>query len=344
MLKNNIRKLIETIGVSGNEKNVSMVAKEIIETLLSNVEIDEFYNVVGYRKCEIENPIKILLDAHIDQVGFIVTDITNEGCIRLSSFGIDQRNLIGNEVVVLTTNKEMLRGVIASSPPHIIDPDEFKKSIPINDLILDIGLTAEQVKNKIRIGDFASFSNQVIEAQNGTMIGTPLDNRVGFACIVDVLKLLEHERLKSELIVCGSTKHETGFHGIKNVASRENPQFAIVVDACHTQTAITPKHITPKFGKGPVISIGYNSFPQLAKKAMRISENNKIPYQIRADGYVIESNAFEIQVQNNGIQTVVISYPLKYKHSPVEMINVDDINNTSKLIAELIKEIGGVVS
>ncbi len=344
MIENNIRELVEAIGVSGNEECVSLVAKNLLMKFLTKVEIDDFYNVIGYRKCEIKNPIKILLDAHIDQSGFIVSDITSEGCVRLSSFGIDQRNLIGNEVTIFTRNNELIRGVIASSPPHIIDPDEFKKSVPIDDLLLDVGLTAERARDKIRLGDFASFSNQVKDMRNGTIMGTPLDNRVGFACILNVLELLKLENLMSELIICGSTKHETGFHGAKNVACKENPQYAIVVDACHAKTSATPKHIIPKFGKGPVISIGYNSIPQLAKKAVDIAKNNNIPYQIRADGYVIETNAFEIQVQNNGIQTIVISYPLKYKHSPVEIVNINDIKNTSKLIAEFIKEIGGVVS
>ena len=338
-LKDKIKRLTNAYGVSGDEFRVSKIAAELLEPYVDKVDIDRFGNVTGYKSCGVPGAKKLLLDAHIDQIGFMITEITEEGFLRFLGMGVDQRMLPGSEMVVLTA-KGPIPGVVAALPPHLQKPGENKNSIPIADMVVDLGLTAEEAKKRVRVGDYMAFYGDTFELLGGALCGRCMDDRACFCTILHALELLEGKPLAVDLIVCASTKEEMGGHGAQAVSYRENPDYAIAIDVCHARTADAPE-VPSKLGDGPVIAIGSNSRPKFARLAMEVARAKQIPFLPDAAPSHTGTNAWSMQMVREGVCTLVISLPLKYMHSPVEVLRMNDVENVGRLLAELAQAMDG---
>lgn len=338
-LKDKIKRLTNAYGVSGDEFRVSEIAAELLRPYVDRVETDRFGNVTGYRSCGIEGAKKLLLDAHIDQIGFMVTEITDTGFLRFIGMGVDQRMLPGGELTVLTA-KGPIPGIVAALPPHLQKAGDNKKSIPISDMVVDIGMTGEQAKKAVRVGDYMTFRGDTFELQGDHLCGRAMDDRACFCCILHALELLQGKELPVDLIICASTKEEMGGHGAQAVSYREMPDWAVAIDVCHARTGDAPE-VQPKLGDGPVITIGSNSRPKLAKKAMEVARAKEIPFLTDAAPAATGTNAWTMQMMQEGIATLVLSLPLKYMHSPVEVLRMKDVKNVGRLLAELTLSMDG---
>lgn len=329
-----IHKLTHAYGVSNDEHRVSKIAAELMEPYCDRVEIDDFGNVLGYRDCGDPNAETVLLDAHIDQIGFIVTEVTDEGFLRFTTVGgVDQRMLLGSELVVRTREGEELLGVVAAMPPHLQKPEDKKKSVPIPQMVVDVGMTGEQAKKVFHVGDYMAFANDMIELKNGSICGKAFDDRACLVCLLHALELLRGKDLKVNVVLAASTKEETGFQGGMSVGYRVHPDYAIAVDVTQARTADAPQ-VRARLGDGAVVSMGSNSRPKMARKAMEVARAKEIPYLANACAAGSGTNAWPIQMQQEGIKTLVISLPLKYMHSPVEQVRMDDVRSVGRLVAE----------
>ncbi len=341
-LKEKIKTLGNSFGVSGDEFSVSALAAEYLRPYVDKVEIDEFGNVTGYKSCGKPGAKKLMLDAHLDEIGFLVTGITDDGFLRFMGMGVDQRMLPGSTLKVLTKNHGIVTGVVGALPPHLQAPGDNTKSLPIEKLSVDVGMTGEQAKTIFRVGDYMAFDREAFDLLGDQMCGKSFDDRACFCCLLHALELLEGKELDVDLIIVGSTKEEVGGHGAGARTYREKPDLAVAIDVCHAKTDdASPNDNVHALGGGPVIGIGSNSLPRLGRRVIEIAKAKDIPYQISSVPAASGTNAWTMQIIEEGVATLVLSLPLKYMHSPVEVLKMSDVENTGKLLAELAMAIDG---
>ncbi|MEA4920951.1 MAG: M42 family peptidase [Clostridiaceae bacterium] len=341
-LKEKIKTLANAYGVSGDEFAVAKIAADLLRPYVDEVEIDDFGNVTGRRRCGKAGAKTLLLDAHIDEIGFLVTGITDEGFIRFMGMGVDQRMLPGSTLNVMTKTRGNLLGVVGAIPPHLQAPGENSKSLPIEKLYVDLGMSAEEVKKTVRIGDYMTFRSQAFDLLGDQVCGKSLDDRACFCCLLHALELLKDKELNVDLIVIGTTKEEIGGHGASYRTYVEKPDLAVAVDVCHARTDDNvPTDKVQDLGGGPVIAVGTNSLPRFARKLMEIARAKEIPFQLSAAPSHTGTNAWSMQIIEEGCATLVVSLPLKYMHSPVEVLKMNDVENVGKLLSELALDIDG---
>lgn len=340
-VKEVIRQLTHLYGVSGDEFRVSRLAAQLMEPLCDRVEIDDFGNVCGYRDAAVSGAKTVLLDAHIDQIGFMITDVTDEGFLRFTPVGgVDQRMLLGSELTVLTRDGEERLGVVAAMPPHLQKAGDQKKSVPIADMALDVGMDGEQAKKVFHVGDFAAFANDMMELQGDAICGKAFDDRACLGCLLYAMELLKDKALPVNVVLAASTKEETGFEGGIATAHRVHPDLGIAVDVTHARTADAPQ-VRSRLGDGAVISSGSNSRPDMAEKAMEIARAKRITYLADECAAASGTNGWPMQMQREGVKTLVISLPLKYMHSPVELIRMSDVEAVGELVAAYVLSLEG---
>lgn len=340
-LQEKIRKLTSEYGVSGDEHRVAEIARELMEPYCDRVEVDAFGNVLGWRDCGIPGAKTVLLDAHIDQIGFTVTEVTEDGFLRFTTEGgVDQRMLLGSELTVLTRDRGPILGIVAAMPPHLQKAGDQKKSVPIPEMVVDIGMTGPQARETVHVGDFMAFANDMMELKNDSICGKAFDDRACLVCLLHAMELLQDKKLPVNVVLSASTKEETGFDGGLINAYKVHPDYAIAVDVTHARTGDAPQ-VCAKLGDGAILSIGSNSLPRLAKKAMEVARAKEIPHLAECCPSRSGTHAWPIQTQREGCQTLVISLPLKYMHSPVELVRMEDVKSVGRLTAEFILSLEG---
>ncbi len=340
-LQEKIRKLTETHGVSGDEFRVAEIARELMEPWCDRVEVDAFGNVLGWKDCGIPGAKTVLLDAHIDQIGFTVTEVTEEGFLRFTTEGgVDQRMLLGSELTVRTRDGQELLGIVAAMPPHLQKAGDQKRSVPIPEMVLDVGMTGPQAREVFHVGDFMTFANDMLELKSGAICGKAFDDRACLVCLLHTMELLSGKQLPVNVVLSASTKEETGYEGGISNGYKVHPDYAIAVDVTHARTGDAP-NVCAKLGDGAVISVGANSDPRLARQAMEVARAKEIPYLAESCPGCSYTNGWPMQIQREGCTTLVLSLPLKYMHSPVELVRMEDIESVGRLTAELILSLEG---
>ena len=309
-LADKIKKLTNAYGVSGDEFRISKIAAELMAPYCDRVEIDDFGNVLGYRDCGIPGAKTVMLDAHIDQIGFLITEVTEEGFLRFTTVGgVDQRMLLGSELTVLTKKGPIL-GIVAAIPPHLQKDGDDKKSVPIPEMVVDIGMTGEQAKKAVRVGDYMAFANDAMELQGDALCGKAFDDRACLVCLLHTMDLLQGKPLAVNVVVSASTKEETGFQGGISAGFKVQPDYAIAVDVTHARTGDAPQVIV-KLGDGPNVDMGSNSNPKFAKRVIEVARAKQIPHIVTSCPAGSGTNAWPIQMQGQGVTTLVVSLPLK---------------------------------
>ena len=333
-----LKLLTDPNGASGDEFSASEAAAELLRRYTDNVEIDAFGDVIGLIPCGDENAPTLMLDAHLDQIGFLVTEITKDGFLRFVMVGgVDGRMLPGSELCVITRRHGVIRGIVGAVPPHLQKgAGKQTDAISMDDMTVDIGMTGEQARSVVSIGDYMCFSGSAMALQHDFVTSRSLDDRACFLCILHALELLKDKKLPVNLLICGSTKEELGGNGAQYVAERFKPEYAIAVDVTHAKTA-DAQDVRGELAKGPDVSIGFNSRPDFAEKVIETAKKHNIPYQTAACPGRSGTNAWSIQPA--GVKTLVLSLPLKYMHSPVEVLRLCDVENTGALLAAVISEL-----
>ncbi len=341
-LKDKVKALSNARGVSGDEHRISELVCDLMRPYVDSVHVDDFGNVTGYRSCGIDGAPKIMLDAHIDQIGFMVTGVTDEGFVRFTAMSVDPRMLLGSELYILSKKHGAVYGIVATLPPHLQRPGDNQKALPVDEMVLDIGMDAAEAKKVVHVGDFAVFANEAIDLLGGAVAGQAMDDRACLCCILHAMDLLQDKPLAVDIIVLASTKEEVGGYGAMARTYHEQPDFAIAIDVTHAVTAdSTPEQTTHQLGGGPVIGIGSNSRPNFARRMIELARAKKIPHQLQAIPAHSGTNAWGMQMMREGVCTLVLSLPLKYMHSPVEMLRMSDVEHTGKLLAHFLQDFEG---
>lgn len=333
-----LRHLCSLAGPSGFEGPVAQAAAELLRPWMDEVSIDKMGTVIGVRRCGREGAPKLLLDAHLDEIGFLITG-HEEGYLRIAPLGgVDPRMLPDRELTVLA--QPPMLGVVACLPPHIQTAEEMSQSQPMREMYLDVGLSQEEAQRLIPIGTPAVYRTSCEPLGKELLCGKSLDDRSCYAIFLDTLEQLQGEKLDVDLYVIGSTQEETHSTGAITAAYGIVPDMCVAVDVTHGDSPDAPKDKTFKLGGGPTIGVGPNCTRWMTNRFERIAKEEKIDYQIEVISGHSGTNGWPLQVSREGIATAVLSLPLRYMHTPVETISRTDLENTAKLLAAFIRGIG----
>ncbi len=332
-----LRKLSDTDGVSGREENVGAIALGMLKAYCTNAEVDNAGNVIGSietASCE----KRILLDAHIDQVGFIVTAITEEGFIKVGNVGgLDMRIMPAQNVSVHGTRT--LPGVIVSMPPHLSSSEE--KVMDVTDVLIDTGYSKEELSEMVSLGDRITFDTPFMELQGDRIATRSMDDRCGVAAILYALELLKGKKLPCNLSVLFSVQEETGENGAEMAGYNINPDIAIAVDVSFACAHNDDPVKCGKMSAGAMIGVSPTLSEVLSQTLISVAQKENIPWQYEIMNGTTGTNADRFSICRGGAKTCTVSIPLRYMHTPSEIISLSDIENTGKLIAAWI--MGGAV-
>lgn len=326
------KKLTDCVGTSGLEKDAAEVSSTVLSKFM-NTHIDTMGNVVA--SLNESGKIKVLLDAHLDRIGLVVRGIDSKGFLLIDKVGgIDERVLTGTEVTVYS--KEVLNGVICSTPPHLLSDADKEKGVLVSALAVDIGFSKEEAEKIVSIGDRIIVKSE-FSSLCGTKIATgALDNRCGAASLILAAEHLSNSLKNVALTVVLSSQEETMGSGAKCAAYSNYCDYAIVVDVGFGSDCYTDKSETIDLAKGVSIGISPVLDRKLTMKLKSIAEEENIPYQHDVMSGRTGTNADNICTAKSGIKTALLSIPLKYMHTPVEVIDLKDVEYTAKLIEKFV--------
>lgn len=337
-LKNVIFDLSSADGVSGEESCAAQYALKYLKNYTDDCFIKNG-NVIGNFGNRKNGTPHILIDAHIDQVGLIVTNIYESGFIGFSNVGgIDRRLLPAQQVCI--HGKKKLAGVVCSTPPHLSGSDN--KINKIEDFYIDTGMSFEAVSNIVEPGDIITFASMPKELLNNRITGPALDDRSGVASILYALELLRNQKYECSFSVTFSAQEELGERGAKIAAFDIDPDIALAVDVSFAYCLGDREYECGKMGQGPMIGISPSLSREISDKLIEISKNENIPYQLEVMNGLTSTNADQFSVNRTGCKACTVSIPLKYMHTPSEIVQIDDVENTGRLIAAYIRSVSNV--
>jgi len=335
-VKATLQQLSEAHGVSGYEDEVRTLIAEQMRPLTDEVRTDALGNVIGLRRGEVaqgKGP-SVMLAAHMDEIGLIVTGV-EKGFIRFTTVGgFDDRVLLGQEVVV--HGRRPLPGVIGHRPPHVLPPATREKVIPLEDLLIDVGLPAEEVASLVRPGDLITIRRPFIELKNELVAGKAFDDRACVAVILACLENLQGMRHAWDVYTVATVQEEVGLKGAMTSTFAITPTVGIALDVTFGNQPGVNEAETMEVGKGPAIALGPNIHPAIFERLEETAKAQEIPYQVDPIPAASGTDAWAMQVTRAGIPTGLVSIPLRNMHTSVETLSLRDIRRAGRLLAHFI--------
>jgi len=304
--------------------------------------VDETYtdamgNLVAIRRCGIPGAKKLVLDAHMDEIGFIVTG-QDKGFLRFANLGgIDPRMLPAREVKILAKSGPIY-GIIDTLPPHVLSAGDMDKTVAAEKLFIDAGLTEEEAEELAPAGTPVVFSGGCEALGTNMLCGKALDDRACVAIIIEVMERLKDKALEYDVCCLISTQEELGLRGATSGAFGIEPDMAIAIDVCHAWTPDAKKDKTVPIGKGAVVALGPNMNREFTNAIIETAKSKEIPYQVEVIPGRSGTDAWAIQVSRAGVCTALISLPVKYMHTPVEAMNLADAEAIVSLITAYLQK------
>lgn len=336
-----LKKLCTMTAVSGFESDAAGTVAEWLRPYCDAVEIDALGSVLGLKKCGRDGAKTILLDAHLDQIGFLVTEVLEGGFLRFAEVGgVDPRMLLGNEVTILAD--EPLYGVISCMPPHLMKAGEQDKAVPVDEMLIDTGLI--DARSKIKIGTPIVFAQQPTELTGGVLSSKCLDDRAGIAAILQTMEKLQNESLKCNVAVLFSAQEEVTGLGAQAGTFAIRPEYGIAVDVTHGKTPDGPSDGVFELGSGAIIGMGPNMQRELTKALIKTAKANDIPHALEIMEGNTGTNAWTMQIVAGGTAMAILSIPEKYMHTPIETIQISDVEAVAELIYQFIRGFNGEVA
>jgi endoglucanase len=330
-----LKRLSESEGISGFEEPVRKVVHQMWDSLVDETHEGRLGSLIALKKGAGPEPRpKLMLAAHMDEVGLMVTDI-EKGFLRITRVGgTDRRVLLGLEVVV--HGRRDLPGVVATRPPHVLPQEERKKIVSMDQIFVDVGLPEEEVKSLVSIGDLISIRRHMSELKNRRVSGKAMDDRACVAVITLALERLSRIEHAWDILAVATVQEETGLKGAIAAAYGVAPDLAVALDVTFGKQPGVVKEGTFTLGEGPTIGIGPNFHPQLVERLKEVAEAHEIPYHMDPIPGRSGTDAWAIQVTREGVPTALLSVPTRYMHQPVEMLAAQDVERAGRLLAAFI--------
>jgi endoglucanase len=337
-LDDTLRSLLAAQGPSGYETAPSAAWRAAAERFASDVSTDTMGNLTArVASAEADSPTLAFV-GHIDEIGLIVTHIDDKGRLFFIGVGGWDPQVLVSQRVDVTTRDGVVPGVIGRKAIHLLEEDERKKAVELKDLCIDVGARdGDEAKSLVRVGDVAVIAGDPVELPNDRVVARAMDNRLGAYIALEAARLVaEGDGAAWDIVAAVAVQEEVGLNGARALAHGLRPDVAIVVDVTHeTDTlGVDPKRINVHtFGSGPVIERGTILNPKVSELLLDVAEAEGIPYTMMASARGTGTDADVIHFSRTGVVTGGIGLPLRYMHSAVEMVQLDDVANCAKLLA-----------
>lgn len=328
-------------GVSGNEGGMRSLLKTLFEKYCDSVFCDKMGNVIGKCTAKEKNASSVMIEAHMDELGMLVSSVTDEGMLRFVTLGgFDPKILPGTEVTV--HGKKRLCGVIGALPPHLVKDKE--KGIKIGDMCVDVGFKAKtDAEAFVNIGDVITINTGYTRLMGNMRAARCIDDRGGLCVVLRVLETVSKNELPVNIYAVAAVQEELGMRGARAAAGHILPDYAIAVDVGYgISDGVTEESFA--CGKGPIITVGPNLDRAFTKSIMSFAKKEDIPFQTEVCAGSTGTDAWEIQVSGSGVKTALLSVPLRYMHSSYEVCDIQDIENAARIISGAILNIKGETS
>lgn len=329
--------LLQARSPSGYEQE----AQEVFDTFVSPCADAYNKDALGNRIASLSGSAggpRVMLTGHMDELGLIITYVDDKGYLYFDTVGgIDLSTISGRRVQILTRNG-IINGVTGRRAIHLLDPEERKKMPEKHNLWIDIGAgSKKEALERVRIGDVAVYDHGLTRLHGNLIIGRAMDNKSGCYVVGETLRRLAHQKadLAATLISVATAQEEIGCRGARAVAGSQSVDFSIAVDVGHATDH--PECDNRRFGEfklgaGPIITRGANVSPLVFDRLVDVAESAQIPYQIEAEPRPTGTDGRELQMGLGGVATGVVSIPLRYMHTPSEIIHLQDLEHTVQLL------------
>ncbi|MDQ7027257.1 MAG: M42 family metallopeptidase [Anaerolineae bacterium] len=335
-LKAHLKTLVETHAPSGHEAAAREVIRESWDNLVQEFDQDKLGSLIGIKRATLPNESqrKIMLSAHMDEIGLMVRDIV-DGFIYVHSIsGVDNRVMLAQPVII--HGKRPLFGVVAAAPPHLLKAKDRKKYPSFDQLVIDIGLPADELASLVQIGDLITPDAPLLELQGSYLAAKAMDDRASVAAVTLALHELQKMQHCWDVYATATVQEESGLLGAKTAAYHIKPDIAIAIDVTFADQPGVPADDASEMGAGPAIGLGANFHPKLFDKIVEVAKEYEIKYQIEPAVGATGTDAAAIQLARDGIPTLLLSIPIRNMHSPVETLHLRDIERTGRLMAQFI--------
>jgi endoglucanase len=330
-----LKQLITAPGLSGHEHAVRGIIEQAWKPLTDEISVSRLGSLHGLHRGTGETPRRsVMLSAHMDAIGLMVTRIVDGFLHIMSVGGVDPRVLPGQPVTV--HGREELPGVVIPTPIRLLPSKYQSAPIPLEHLLVDTGLTADEVNRLVRPGDLVSFAQDPLETASETVCGHTLDNRASVAAVTVCLEELQKRPHLWDAWAVATVQEEVTLGGAYTSGFQLHPTVAVAIDVTFASSPGTPDHRSYGLGDGPCLGWGPNIHPALYKAFKELAEKLEIPHQTEAMPGFSGTDAVALQVAAGGSPAMVVSIPLRYMHTPVEMVSLKDIRRTGRLLAEFI--------
>jgi putative aminopeptidase FrvX len=343
-----LRELSDAFGVSGFEDDVRGRIEPLIRPFVDDVTVDALGNLIATRSGTDDRVL--MLDAHMDEIGFLVKWIDKEGFLRFAPIGgWDERIIPGHRVEIRTRAGEFRYGVIGSSPPHILTAEERKSPVPLEKLFIDVGATSLQEATDMgfRIGDPLTVHYPFLELADGYVTGKAFDDRAGCSVLIEIAQRLAEVDLPMKTVFAFVFGEEVGLRGARTAAFRIKPDLAVALEGTiGADTPGVPEESQPtRLGRGPAISVADRSIivsPKVIAALEAAAEAESIPYQYKLPTYG-GTDAGAIHLTRGGVLAGVVSVPCRFIHSPISTLRLNDYENTVRLMTRFVQSLPSAV-
>jgi endoglucanase len=335
-----LKSMLSAPGLSAYESPIMQLIREKWTPLVDEVSLSKLDSLHGLKRGLGKSPRpSIMIATHMDAIGMMVTSI-KEGFLHVTSVGgVDARVLPGTPVTVHATGshkEEDLPGIVIQPPAKLLPPSVGDGPVPLDQLLVDVGLLPSQVARRVQVGDIVSYATEPVELSGDVISGHTLDNRSSVAALTVALEELQSKAHSWDVWAVATTQEEVTLGGAFTSAFGLQPDLAVAVDVTHAKGPGANDWLTKPLGKGPCLGYGPNIHPYLHKKFNELADRLEIPHENEVMPRMSGTDAYATQVSREGIPSMLVSIPLRYMHTPVEVVSIKDVQRAGRLLAEFI--------
>ena len=333
-----LKKMLTAPGLSGFESPIRTIIEDAWRPLTDELSVSKIGSLHGLKKGQGSDPRKrVLLSAHMDAIGMMVTGI-QDGLIRITEVGgIDHRILPGQPVTV--HGRKDLPGVVIQPPAHLLPESAGDGPVEMKYLLVDVGLRPQDVAEAVRVGDTVSYAQEPLELTGEALAGHTLDNRVSVAAVTLSLEALQARSHEWDVWAVASVQEEETLGGALTSPFELRPEIAIVIDVCFAKGPGSSDWRSLPFGEGVGLGYGPNIHPALYAAFEKKAKDLEIPYHQDLMPRMSGTDAMAVQIVAEGIPCAVLGIPLRYMHTPVETVSLKDIRRVGRLMADFIADL-----
>jgi putative aminopeptidase FrvX len=335
-----LKTMLAAPGLSAYESPAMQIIRDKWKPLVDEVSLSRLGSLHALKLGTGKPPRpSIMIATHMDAIGMMVTS-NKDGFLHMTNVGgVDARVLPGTQVIVHATgsNKTQdLPGVVVQPPMKQLPHSVGDGPVPLDQLLVDVGLLPGQVAQRVRVGDLVSYATEPTELAGDAISGHSLDNRASVAALTVALEELQSKTHVWDVWAAATSQEEVTLGGAFTSAFEVHPDLAVAVDVTHAKGPGATDWLTHPLGKGPCLGFGPNIHPYLFKEFSELADRLEIPHETEVMPRMSGTDAYAMQVSAEGIPTMVVSIPLRYMHTPVEVVVIKDIHRTGRLLAEFV--------